>query len=44
MTATRRIDEIVVGDRFRRDLGDISGLVESIRSSGRPAEVLPDRE
>ena len=27
---TRRIDEIVVGERHRRDLGDIAGLAESI--------------
>ena len=27
---TRRVDEIVVGERHRRDLDDIAGLAESI--------------
>jgi N6-adenosine-specific RNA methylase IME4 len=32
--ATRRINEIVVGERHRRDLGDIKGLAESIAELG----------
>jgi ParB family chromosome partitioning protein len=31
---TRRIDEIVVGERHRRDLGDIASLVANVAELG----------
>jgi hypothetical protein len=31
---TRRIDEIIIGERHRKDLGDIDGLAASIRELG----------
>jgi hypothetical protein len=41
---TRRIDEIVVGERHRRDLSDIAGLAESITLQyGCALELLPAR-
>jgi len=40
----RRIDEIVIGERTRRDLGDIEGLAASINELGllQPVVVRPD--
>jgi ParB family chromosome partitioning protein len=32
--ATRRIDDIIIGERHRRDLGDIDGLAASIAAIG----------
>lgn len=44
MSTTMPIDAIVVGERHRRDLGDLSGLAESIRDLGllQPIGVSPD--
>jgi N6-adenosine-specific RNA methylase IME4 len=43
-TATRRIDEIIIGERHRRDLGDIDGLAASIAELTllHPVVVHPD--
>src|SRR5262245_47690428 len=43
MTA-RRLDEIVVGERFRRDIGDIASLAASMDELGllQPVPILPD--
>jgi N6-adenosine-specific RNA methylase IME4/ParB-like chromosome segregation protein Spo0J len=41
----RRIDEITIGERFRRELGDIDGLAASIHKIGgliHPVVVTPD--
>jgi N6-adenosine-specific RNA methylase IME4 len=40
----RRIDEIIVGIRHRKNLGDIAGLAESIRGEGllHPIVIRPD--
>jgi len=40
-----RIDEIQIGDRFRKDLGDISGLAASIADIGllHPVVITPDK-
>jgi N6-adenosine-specific RNA methylase IME4 len=40
----RRIDEIVIGERTRRDLGDLDGLAASINELGllQPVVVRPD--
>src|SRR4051794_12272248 len=41
----RRIDEIKIGQRFRRDLGDIAGLATSIDQLGallHPIVITPD--
>ena len=39
------IADIRIGDRHRKDLGDLSGLAESIQSEGllQPIGVTPDR-
>jgi ParB family transcriptional regulator, chromosome partitioning protein len=44
MSETRRIDSIIVGQRFRRDFGDIEGLADSIKALGllQPIVVTPD--
>jgi ParB family chromosome partitioning protein len=41
---TRRIDEIVVGERHRRDLGDIASLAANVAELGRlhPIVIRPD--
>jgi len=41
---TRRIDEIVVGERHRRDLGDIDALARSMADPGllQPIVIRPD--
>src|SRR5215831_13385677 len=41
---TRRIDEIVVGERHHRDLGDIEGLAANMEELGllQPIGVRPD--
>lgn len=40
-----RIDEIVVGERHRKDMGDIAKLAESIRTVGllHPIVITPDK-
>jgi N6-adenosine-specific RNA methylase IME4/ParB-like chromosome segregation protein Spo0J len=42
--SVRRIDEIVVGQRIRRDMGDLSGLAGSIAELGllQPIGIRPD--
>jgi hypothetical protein len=42
--ATRRIDEITKGPRFRKELGDIASLAESIEEHGllQPIVLTPD--
>jgi ParB family chromosome partitioning protein len=44
MTETRRITDIIIDHCYRRDLGDIPGLSESIREFGllRPLLITPD--
>ncbi len=44
MTETRRLDAITIGPRFRRDMGDIRSLAESIEQVGllQPIVVTPD--
>jgi ParB family chromosome partitioning protein len=44
MTETRRITDILIDHCYRRDLGDIPGLAESIREFGllRPVLITPD--
>lgn len=44
MTDIRRIDEIEVGPRFRKDFGDIEGLAAWIAMDGliEPIVVTPD--
>jgi N6-adenosine-specific RNA methylase IME4 len=43
---TRRIDEIIIGERHRRDMGDIAGLAASMCEPGlgllQPIAILPD--
>ena len=41
---TLPVDEIIVGERFRQDLGDLSGLMGSIRDIGllHPVVVTKD--
>ena len=41
---TRRIDEIVVGERHRRDLGDIASLAANVAELGllHPIVIRPD--
>jgi ParB-like chromosome segregation protein Spo0J len=41
---TRRIDEIVVGERHRRDLGDIDALARTTADLGllQPIVIRPD--
>jgi len=42
--ATRRLDEIVVGERHRRDMGDLDALAASMAEIGllHPIVVTPD--
>ena len=40
----RAIDEIVVGDRHRRDLGDIDGLAASIEDIGLLHPITVDEQ
>ena len=42
---TRRVDEIVVGERHRRDLGDIASLAANVAELGlllHPIVIRPD--
>ena len=39
---TRRIDEIIIGERHRRDLGDIAGLARSIAEIGLINRITVD--
>jgi ParB family chromosome partitioning protein len=41
--ATRRIDEIIIGERFRRDLGDIDALAQSIADIGLLNPITVDQ-
>lgn len=41
---TRRISDIVIGERFRKDLGDIQSLAESIREVGLLHPVVITRD
>jgi ParB family transcriptional regulator, chromosome partitioning protein len=44
MTERLPIDTIVIGERIRKDMGDIAGLAESIEDIGllQPIIVTPD--
>jgi ParB family chromosome partitioning protein len=44
MNDRRAIDEIIVGKRHRRDLGDVASLAKSIDAHGllHPVVVTPD--
>jgi len=43
---TLSIDEVIIGDRFRRDLGDLISLKESIKAVGllHPIVVSPEKQ
>ena len=45
-SATVRIDAVKLGDRHRRDLGDVNALVRSIQDIGllHPIVITPDME
>ena len=44
MSDTRPIDSIIVGERFRKDMGDVDTLASSIAALGllQPIAISPD--
>jgi ParB family chromosome partitioning protein len=44
VTETRRIKDIIIDHCYRKDLGDLQGLAESIREFGllRPVLITPE--
>jgi ParB-like chromosome segregation protein Spo0J len=43
---TRRIEDIIIGNRFRKDFGDIDSLAQSINETGllQPVGITPDNK